>query len=140
MAFAFSSTHRSAGGRHEERHVDERTTVEELKGRVRTFCEDREWDPFHGPKDVAIGIITEASELLEEFRFFDAAECDCRLRDPAKRERIEDELADVFFFALRFAQRFDVDVARALERKLAKSAVKYPIEKARGSNLKYTEL
>jgi NTP pyrophosphatase (non-canonical NTP hydrolase) len=89
---------------------------------------------------VAIGIITEASELLEEFRFFDADQCERLLRDPAKRERIEDELADVLFFVLRFAQRFDVDLSAALEAKLVKSARKYPVEKARGRNLKYTEL
>jgi len=120
--------------------MDKRVSVAELKGRVQEFCEERDWDQFHGPKDLAIGIVTEASELLERFRFLSDAQSNSILAVAAKREQIEHEIADVLFFVLRFAQRFNIDLDESLSRKLKKNADKYPIEKARGKNLKYTDL
>lgn len=115
-------------------------TVNALKQLVKAFCEARDWDQFHGPKDLAIGVITEASELLEHFRFQSEAQSYAILHDPKQREEVEDELADVFFFLLRFSQRFDVDLTKALLRKIEKSECKYPVEKAKGKNTKYTKL
>ncbi|MDD2410848.1 MAG: nucleotide pyrophosphohydrolase [Candidatus Methanomethylophilaceae archaeon] len=115
-------------------------TVDELKTVVRMFCEDREWDRFHNPKDLAIGITTEASELLDIFRFKDAAECREILEDEECREAVCDELADVLYFVLRFAQTNDIDLASALESKVYKNGKKYPADKSRGSNKKYDEL
>ena len=115
-------------------------SIDHLISIVRTFCEDRDWDQFHGPKDLAIGVITEASELLEHFRFLSDDQAMVLLNNPQQKEEIEDELADVLFFLLRFSQRFDVDLGQALERKIEKSEKKYPIEKAKGSNRKYTKL
>lgn len=114
--------------------------IDELKLRVKTFCEARDWDQFHGPKDLAIGVITEASELLEHFRFQSEEQALALLSDPHIKEEIEDELADVLFFLLRFSQRFDVDLDQALIRKIEKSEQKYPVEKAKGKNTKYTKL
>jgi len=115
-------------------------TIDELASKVKAFCEARDWDQFHGPKDLAIGVITEASELLEHFRFQSEEQAMAILKDPKQREDIEDELADVLFFLLRFSQRFDVDLAAALARKIEKSEKKYPVEKAKGNNRKYTKL
>lgn len=115
-------------------------SIEDLTSLVRSFCEARDWDQFHGPKDLAIGVITEASELLEHFRFLSEAEALALLNTPSHKEEIEDELADVLFFLLRFSQRFDVDLGQALTRKLEKSEKKYPVDKAKGSNKKYTML
>lgn len=115
-------------------------TIEELKDKVRAFCEARDWDQFHGPKDLAIGVITEASELLEHFRFLSDEQAMAVLNNREQREEIEDEIADVLFFLLRFAQRFDVDIELALLRKIEKTEKKYPVEKARGRNTKYTKL
>ena len=115
-------------------------SINELISLVRTFCEARDWDQFHGPKDLAIGVITEASELLEHFRFLSDEQALAQLKDPQQREEIEDELADVLFFLLRFSQMFNVDLASVLVRKIEKSEKKYPIEKSKGSNRKYTEL
>lgn len=115
-------------------------TIDELISKVREFCEARDWDQFHGPKDLAIGVITEASELLEHFRFQSDEQANALLQDPKQREEIEDELADVLFFLLRFSQRFDVDLSAALQRKIEKSELKYPVEKAKGKNTKYTKL
>ncbi|GAM11104.1 dCTP pyrophosphatase 1 [Geobacter sp. OR-1] len=119
--------------------IDDKS-LQDLMMRVKAFCEARDWDQFHGPKDLAIGVITEASELLEHFRFQSDEQALALLNDPHIREEIEDELADVLFFLLRFSQRFEVDLAAALHRKIAKSERKYPIEKAKGKNTKYTKL
>jgi NTP pyrophosphatase (non-canonical NTP hydrolase) len=120
--------------------MDATRTLADCKQDVRGFCESRSWDQFHNAKDLAIGIITESSELLELFRFLDAQQVDKLFEDDGKRQAIEDELADVLFFVIRFAQRFDIDLSSALQRKLEINARKYPLEKSFGSNLKYTEL
>lgn len=120
--------------------MDNETTIEDLKNTVKKFCEDRDWDGFHNAKDLAIGISTEAAELLDLFRFKSLEEIDKMLKDGQKRERIGEELADVFYFTLRFAQRFDFDLSNELHSKISKNAEKYPIDKAKGSNKKYNEV
>ena len=111
-------------------------SVKTLMDAVRIFCAERDWDQFHTPKELAIGISTEANELLEIFRFMTNAQQAELLNEPATREHIEDELADTVFFALRFAQVAAIDLGRALERKIAKNARKYPAETSRGDNRK----
>lgn len=119
--------------------MDDTTTVEELKELVRELVQDRDWEPFHNPKDLAIGVITEASELLEHFRFKSEQEMQEILSGP-KRTEIENELADVLIFVLEFARMNDIDLSQACQSKVAEVAQKYPIEKARGHKKKYTEL
>jgi len=114
-------------------------TVSELKGKVQKFCEERDWDQFHNPKDLAIGIITEASELLELFRFKSLEEMDEMLKDEKKKALIGEEIADVFFFLLRFVQMNNMDLSDLLLSKIKINQDKYPIEHSKGSNKKYTE-
>lgn len=103
-------------------------TLADLTAEIRAFCEARDWTDVHTPKALATGIATEAGELLHEFRFLDLAEQEQRLADPDGREAIEDELADVLFFALRFAEKNDIDIEVAVRRKLVKNARRYPVE------------
>ena len=118
--------------------MDKKTTIEELKNKVKKFCEDRDWDQFHNPKELAIGISTEANELLELFRF--KSEDDMkRIMNSDKKTEVEEELADVLYFALRFAQMNNIDLSQAIGSKLDKNNKKYPIEKSKGSNKKYNE-
>jgi NTP pyrophosphatase (non-canonical NTP hydrolase) len=119
---------------------DSDTTVTTLKSLVADFCTARDWDRYHTAKELAVGIVTEAAELLDIFRFKSDDEIAAALGDPARRPAVEHELADVLFFVLRFAQRHQIDLATAFERKLALNAERYPVEKAKGSNRKYTEL
>jgi len=119
---------------------DSTTHLQDLKNEVRDFCVAREWDQFHSAKEISIGLITEAAELLEEFRFKSEDEIKSALLDPVRREQIGDELADCLFFVVRFAQRFDFDLVENFSRKMQRNAAKYPVEKARGKNLKYNEL
>ena len=120
--------------------MDHKTNIHELKEKIRIFCEDRDWDQFHTTKDLAIGIITEASELLEPFRFKSEKEIKEMFNNSDKKEYICEELADVLMFVLRFAQMHNIDLATELNKKLEKQNKKYPIEKCKGSNKKYTEL
>lgn len=103
---------------------------------VEAFVEERDWAQFHTPKDLAIGLATEASELLELFRFLDDEDVEARLADPAFRERVEDEVGDVLFFVVRFSQRLEIDPLEAAGRKLEKSREKYPAEEFAGDNWK----
>lgn len=119
---------------------DDSATINELKGKVKKFCKERDWDQFHNPKDLAIGISTEASELLDIFRFKREGDIEDIMLNPIKRQMIGEELADVLYFLLRFAQMNNFDLSFELEKKIKKNAVKYPVNKAKGSNKKYNEL
>lgn len=115
-------------------------TIEELTKLVQKFCEERDWDQFHNPKDLAIGISTEANELLDIFRFKSEEDMKDIMKDAGKKEHVTEELADVLFFVLRFAQMNGIDLCGAVMDKLEKNDRKYPVEKIKGKNLKYTEL
>lgn len=117
--------------------MDENSSIRGLAERVAAFCDERDWAQFHNPKDLAIGIATEAGELLDCFRFKNAEQVAALFANPVKRMHIEDELSDVLFFVLRFAGMNGIDLGKALERKLAKNAANYPVESCRGRNDKH---
>jgi len=120
--------------------TDATTSLQHLKDMVRAFCEVRDWDRFHNPKDLAIGIVTEAGELLEHFRFKSPAEIEAALNDPAARTGIADEIADVLYFVLRLAQKYGIDLSTEFHRKMRLNEARYPAAAARGRNTKYTDL
>ena len=119
---------------------DRSTQIETLKNQVRLFVRQRDWSQFHTPKDLAIGLCTEAAELLEHFRFRSQADIAARLQDPDFRRALSDELADALYFVLLLSDKLELDLTQALTDKIALSAQRYPVDKARGKNLKYTEL
>ena len=114
-------------------------TVKELSDMIKIFCEERDWDQFHNPKDLAIGISTEANELLDIFRFKSNEDMLEIFSNPEKKIHIEEELADVLFFVLRFAQMNQIDLKKAMKMKMKKNAAKYSVELAKGQNKKYNE-
>lgn len=118
---------------------DEEKTIHDAKDQVRKFCNERNWDQFHNPKDLAIGMCTESSELLQIFRFKTPEECTSMLSNPKSRQVISDELADVFYFVLRFAQMNNIDLYDALVSKIEKNNAKYPVSLAKDCNKKYDE-
>jgi NTP pyrophosphatase (non-canonical NTP hydrolase) len=121
--------------------MDTKMTIEEMKSAVQNFCEERDWDQFHNPKDLAIGAVTESSELLEIFRFKSVEDCERMMKSSFEdRQQIADELADILFFVVRIAQKYRFDLDEAFVAKMLKNKAKYPVDKARGSNKKYTEL
>jgi NTP pyrophosphatase (non-canonical NTP hydrolase) len=119
--------------------MDQNTTISELKQQIKDFCSVRDWDQFHNPKDLSIGIITEASELLELFRFKTNDEVSELFKNPESLEKIKDEMADVFIFLVRLSQITSIDLSSSFLDKLAKNDKKYPIDKVKGQNKKYTE-
>lgn len=119
--------------------TDNKTTIRELKEKVRNFCEARDWDQFHNAKELAIGIVTEASELLQHFRFKSNNQVNEMFRDKLKKQEFSEEISDILFFILRLAQRYDIDLSLELENKIKKNGERYPVHKAKGSSKKYTE-
>lgn len=99
---------------------------------VRQFTIDRDWDQFHNPKDLAVALSIEASELLEVFLW--------KKPEDAKIEKVKEELADVINYALLIADKYNLDVAEIVREKMKRNAEKYPIEKAKGVATKYNEL
>ena len=118
--------------------TDRDCVLEDLKIQIREFCEARDWDPFHSAKDLAIGAVTESSELLEHFRFQSPEQVEEILRQPEKRQAIGDEMADVLFFLLRLSQKYEIDLATAFARKMKRNSERYPVEEFRGRNHKST--
>ncbi|MFP4542437.1 MAG: nucleotide pyrophosphohydrolase [Opitutales bacterium] len=119
---------------------DDATTLAELRARVLAFVQERDWEQFHSPKNLSMALAAEAGELMEHFLWVEsAASCDLDTK-PGLRAKVEEEIADVVIYALEFANACQTDLAAAIERKLARNAEKYPVEKARGRADKYTEL
>ena len=106
--------------------------IKDLTTLLLKFRNDRDWEQFHNPKDLAIALNIESSELLELFLWKSANQADIK--------KIKEELADIFSFAFLLANKYDLDVKQIIEDKIAKNALKYPIEKAKGTSKKYDEL
>ncbi len=119
--------------------TDSKTNVQELKEKVREFCEKRDWDQFHGGKELAITTIIECAELLEHFRYKTEKECEELFDSPKTRNEICRELADILYCILRMAQKYDIDLVTEFDKKMIENNQKYPVEKSRGSCKKYTE-
>jgi NTP pyrophosphatase (non-canonical NTP hydrolase) len=120
--------------------ADATTTIEDLKNRVLAFVRERDWEQFHSPKNLSMAIAAEAGELMEHFLWADSAASRDSCQETARRKKVEEELADVVIYSLDFANITGIDLAAAIEAKLAVNAQKYPVEKARGRSEKYTEL
>ena len=119
---------------------DSSTTLAEIKTRVLAFARERDWEQFHAPKNLSMALAAEAGELMEHFLWATPEASRTIAQDAAKRRKIEEELADVVIYALEFANMTGIDVAAAIETKMAANAAKYPVEKAKGRSDKYTEL
>ncbi|MEC8338514.1 MAG: nucleotide pyrophosphohydrolase [Planctomycetota bacterium] len=112
--------------------------LQQVVERIRQFRDARDWQQFHHPKDMAAGLAIEAAELMELFLW--KSEQEQAEIVETKREQIEDELADIGMFLLELADNLNVDLLTAIEAKIEKNAEKYPVEKSKGRNAKYTEL
>jgi len=120
--------------------TDSQTTLSDLKTRILAFARERDWEQFHAPKNLSMALAAEAGELMEHFLWVGAEASGEIVRNPAKKGKIEEELADVVIYALEFANVTGIDLSAAIERKMAANALKYPVEKARGRADKYDEL
>lgn len=101
--------------------------LDAMTEQVRDFCDARDWRRYHTPKELAIGMATESSELLQLFRFM-SDECIAEMfKDTEQRRAIEDEVADTLLFLLRFADLNEIDLPAALSSKLIRNSARYPI-------------
>jgi dCTP diphosphatase len=114
--------------------------TDELQGRLREFASAREWDKFHTPKNLAMALAGESGELLELFQWQTPEESVQFGRDPVNRSRVGAELADILIYALRMADVLGVDLAAAVSDKIDLNEIRYPIEQARGSARKYSDM
>ena len=114
------------------------TTIESLTSEIRAFRDARDWLRFHNPKELAVAITAEAGELLQHFVWQSPEQSEARVAD--RREEIASEMADVAILLFEMADNCGIDLAAAMRAKLAKNEERYPVAKARGSNLKYNEL
>lgn len=114
------------------------TEVEKLRDRVRAFAAERDWDQFHSPKNLSMALAAEAGELLETFQWL--TEEQSRKPSPETLASASDEIADVFIYLVRLSDKLGIDPVAAAHAKLLANAAKYPVEKARGTARKYTEL
>jgi NTP pyrophosphatase (non-canonical NTP hydrolase) len=106
--------------------------LDEIMQSILKFRNDRDWEKFHNAKDLAICLNIESAELLEAFLWKSESE--------VRVEKMKEELADVFYSAFLLANRFNLDIKEIIFDKLKKNSEKYPIEKAKGSNKKYSEI
>ena len=108
------------------------TDIEEIINKLAEFRNERDWEQFHNSKDLALAISVEANELLELFLWKNPEEAD--------KQKLKEELADVFAFAFLLAQKSGLDVKEIVLEKIKSNAEKYPVDKAKGTAKKYNEL
>ncbi len=106
--------------------------MKELTDRLIQFRDARDWEQFHNPKDLALALSIEASELLEVFLWKSPEEADI--------EKIKEELADVFAYSLLLSDKLDLDINQIVLDKIKKNEEKYPVDKAKGNATKYSDL
>lgn len=113
-------------------------SFDELQAMIRKFVDERDWNQFHNPKDLSISLSLEAAEVLEHFQWKNDAEM--AEHAVTHKDDVGEELADVLYWTLLLANKLKIDLSEAFKAKMLKNEAKYPVEKAKGSHKKYTEL
>ena len=112
--------------------------IKALKRKIKKFSDDRDWNKFHSPKNLAMALSVEVAEVLEIFQWL--TENESKRLTEKKLEMLKDELADTYIYLLKLADHYGVDLISEANRKIKKSALKYPVHKFKGKADKYTEL
>lgn len=119
--------------------MNKEINIEKIKIAQRKFSKERDWDQFHSPKNLATALSVEASELLEIFQWLKDEESQKVMDDPKMGQKVKEEMADVFYYLMRLADKLDIDIEEEFWKKFEKNEMKYPIDKAHGNAKKYTE-
>jgi NTP pyrophosphatase (non-canonical NTP hydrolase) len=119
--------------------MNKQIDLEKILVAQRKFCLERHWDQFHTPKNLAMALNVETSELLELFQWLKDEESDAIMNDDTKALKVKAELADVFYYLVRIADVLKIDIEKEFWTKLSQNELKYPIEKALGNAKKYNE-
>ena len=110
--------------------------LQKLNILIDKFIDDRDWNKFHSPKNLAMALIVECGELVEIFQWLNEKDSD----DFELKQKIQEEVADIFIYLLRIVKKFNIDIESATIAKINKNSLKYPIEKSKGNSKKYNEL
>lgn len=113
-------------------------TLRDLATQLDQFAQERDWQQFHSPKNLASALVVETGELLEHFQWL--TEAQSRELAPEKRDAVGAEIADVLLYLIQLANALGIDPVAAAQAKLKLNALKYPVDRARGSSKKYDEL
>lgn len=113
-------------------------SLDELQEQLRKFAEERDWNQFHSPKNLAMALVAEAGELVEQFQW--STQDESRTLPPGKLKMVAAEMADVLIYLARLADILDVDLLRAAKEKIEENRKKYPVQLAYGRADKYTKL
>ena len=108
--------------------------IKEIEKSLKRFAEERDWDKYLNPKDVLVAMMSEVGELAECYRWLSTEEIQKINGDPQKRNKIEDEIADIMMFLITIAYKSNIDIEEAIRNKMEKNAMKYPIEKIKGKH------
>ena len=117
-----------------------RPGLDDLTRRLIAFRDARDWRPFHGLKNLMLSLNLEAAEVLELTQWKSDEEVETAAADPRFRDRLAEECADVLLYLLLICERARIDLEAAASAKIERNGVKYPVDKARGTARKYTEL
>ena len=117
----------------------DKTTIDELKKKMIEFRDERDWKQFHHPKDLAIALSIETSEILEHFRFKTNEEIKEYLKNLDNKNKLGHEIADAMYFLFILANESEIDMVKAFNEKTEINKKKYPVEKCKGKPDKYTE-
>ncbi len=120
--------------------MDDSTTIEKLKKMVISFRDERNWEQFHDPKNLAAGLSIESAELQEIFLWKSKDEIKELLKSKTGSQTLKEELADIFVFLLYLSEGCGIDLSEAVINKIKLNAKKYPVEKSYNSHKKYNEL
>jgi dCTP diphosphatase len=112
--------------------------IKQITKKIKQFRDARDWQQFHDPKNMAISIVLEASELLEHFQWKTKAEVEAYIQSNCKS--VQEEIADIAMYLFELADNLGIDLLDAMDKKLKKNAAKYPVAKAKGSHKKYNQL
>lgn len=119
---------------------DSETTLADAKAKVQAFADERDWQQFHTPKNLVMAMASEVGELADIFRWQTGEQSQRTATSPETSQAVAGELADILMFALEFASVCKIDVASAIAAKMEVNAKRYPVEKAKGSALKYDQI
>jgi len=103
-----------------------------LKEKIKEFNSERNWDQFHNPKDLLVALVSEVGELADCYRWLSSEELYKVHKDPEKKIKIEEEIADIMMYLMILTNKTDIDLLKTVENKLEKNAKKYPLNKCKG--------
>jgi dCTP diphosphatase len=113
--------------------------IKDYQDKIRSFIHERDWEQFHNPKNLVMALSVEAGELVEIFQWLTLEQSANIAKSEEDKKSVEDEIADVFVYLLRLCDQLDIDLEKALNKKIIKNGEKYPVTTSKGIATKYNQ-